>query len=346
MELSRAKKAAAIAVEIILLLTFVLLAVSELMSKKTGEAEEVYYSYNSRGSIDYRVYLKPNIMFGEEYLEKGRYYVLKYIDRIDVEFEYDYESDTAARLEAEYSVAAYLQGLYGKDNELLWSKEIPLIAEETKTVEGRELSVSHSLSLDLNDYSRTAESIILDSEVNSPVVLRVVFNVSTAAATKNGIVRDEKSPNLIIPIGSSVFKIEGEPVVTADRSFSETVKYPIPVNRTRVIVLFGASSVLGLLAVLTARIKEAPSPDSFDKEVARIFKEYSERLAGLERTISYHFSESIPVRSIEDMVKIADEVGQPIFYYKADSGEERKIEFFVFDNMRTYYMVIFGDIRA
>jgi hypothetical protein len=62
--------------------------------------------------------------------------------------------------------------------------------------------------------------------------------------------------------------------------------------------------------------------------------------------LSYQISESITISSIEDMVKIADEIGQPIFYYKVDNATERKIEFFVFDNMRTYYMVIFGDVKV
>ena len=57
-------------------------------------------------------------------------------------------------------------------------------------------------------------------------------------------------------------------------------------------------------------------------------------------------SETINVNSFEDMVKIADEVGQPVFYYKVDDGIERRIEFFVFDNTRIYYLVIFGDIKA
>ena len=89
----------------------------------------------------------------------------------------------------------------------------------------------------------------------------------------------------------------------------------------------------------------ADPPDAFEKSTAAIFKEYSERLAGLEHTIQYQFADVINVRSIEDMVKIADEVGQPVFYYKVDSSTERKIEFFVFDNSRTYYMVIFGEIK-
>ena len=69
-----------------------------------------FITYNSKGSIDYKVYLKPSIMFNEEYLGKDRYYVLKYIDYIDMEFIYDYASGSTAELHNEYSVTACLQG--------------------------------------------------------------------------------------------------------------------------------------------------------------------------------------------------------------------------------------------
>ena len=65
-------------------------------------------------------------MFNEEYLGKDRYYVLKYIDYIDMEFIYDYASGSTAELHNEYSVTACLQGLYGRENEVLWTKEILL----------------------------------------------------------------------------------------------------------------------------------------------------------------------------------------------------------------------------
>ena len=52
----------------------------------------------------------------------------------------------------------------------------------------------------------------------------------------------------------------------------------------------------------------------------------------------------ISIDKIEDMVKIADEIGQTVFYYKVDDEAERKIEFYVFDEGRIYYMVLFGSL--
>ena len=56
------------------------------------------------------------------------------------------------------------------------------------------------------------------------------------------------------------------------------------------------------------------------------------------------FDDIFSIDKIEDMVKIADEIGQTVFYYKADDEAERKIEFYVFDEGRIYYMVLFGSL--
>ena len=45
--------------------------------------------------------------------------------------------------------------------------------------------------------------------------------------------------------------------------------------------------------------------------------------------MSYQISESITINSIEDMVKIADEIGQPIFYYKVTMVPRGKLSFCV-----------------
>ena len=347
MQLNRTKKKILTIVEIVLAFTALFFAISDFVFIRYVEAETVHYTYNSKGSIDYKVYLKPNIMFNEKYLGKDRYYVLKYIDYIDMEFTYDFASSSTAQLNNEYSVTAYVQGLHGRENEILWSKEIPLIPGTAQTEENSRLNVKQSVPIDLDEFSEIAHRVYLDSEVNAPVVVSIVFNIHTTAVTEYGTVEDKLSPAVIIPIGSSVFKIEGESEATGSNSIKEMVKRKVPVNMGKVIMLAGISLVFIISAVYTAfYVKEAPPPDSFQKQIADIFKEYSERLAGLEHTMSYEISESITIKSIEDMVKIADEIGQPIFYYKVDDGTERKIEFFVFDSMRTYYMVIFGDIKV
>ena len=145
------------------------------------DVEKVYYSYKSEGSIDYKVYLRPNSMYSESYLEKDRFYISKYIDRVDMDFRYDYTASAAADLSIEYNVCAYLQGLHGDENEVLWSKEYVLIPDKSLVSENATAEVKVSLPVNLDDYYEMKEALYLESEVNAPVVLNIVFNVHTRA---------------------------------------------------------------------------------------------------------------------------------------------------------------------
>lgn len=346
MKISKAQKRVILITCIMMIIVLLSCIIWEWSAVRYKDVEKVYYSYKSEGSIDYKVYLRPNSMYSENYLEKDRFYISKYIDWVDMDFRYDYTASAAADLSIEYNVCAYLQGLHGDENEVLWSKEYVLIPDKSLMSENATAEVKVSLPVNLDDYYEMKEALYLESEVNAPVVLNIVFNVHTRAKTDKGIIDDKISPNLSIPIGNTIIKMEGEPSVTGENKVSEIVKYSLPVNKGLILLLAGIAVILIIFTVFVSLAKTEASPDAFEKQIAGIFKEYSERLAGMEHTISYHFSDVINVSSIEDMVKIADEVGQPVFYYKVNTDEERKIEFFVFDNNRIYYMIIFGEITG
>jgi hypothetical protein len=330
---------------LILALLFSGMAYYELKVPKYEEQEKVYYTYQSSCNISYRVFLKPNLMFDRTFLGEGRNYVYKYIDYVDVRFVYQFEGSDHANLKTNYKITGYLEGLHGKENEVLWSKEYALSPLKTEEETNKNKRIDIKVPLTLDHYQNIKETIFTESEINSPVVLRVVFDVHTLAETAKGTLEDSLSPYIIIPVGERVFKIEGEPKASGKDTQIEKIRIIKPVNTRMVAVLFSLSFVFLALAVLTIDfIRATPPLDDFERAIARIFKEYGERLAGIEHAVPYQRANIISINSIEDMIKIADEVDQPVFYYKVDSPTERKIEFFVFDQNRIYYMVMFGEI--
>ncbi len=346
MKLSKQMKKFVIILSIILLLIFSVCALFELKTTKYEEKQEVYYAYQSKGSVDYTVFFRTNVMYDQSYMEKDRYYVFKYIDHVELKFKYQFKGSDPAQLKTNYLVKAYLQGLHGKENEVLWSKEYVLVPQQVEQEENTDRVIEITVPVTLDSYWALKETIFNDSEVNSPVVLNVFFDVRTLASTPKGTLEDKMSPNIIIPIGENVFKIEAAPEISGENSIAETIKVQMPVDMRKISIYFAISFIFLIMAVLLALfIKVAVPPDTFDRTMARIFKEYGERLAGMEQAISYQLANIVSVTSIEDMVKIADEVGQPVFYYKVNSPLERKIEFYVFDSGRVYYMVMFGEIK-
>jgi|GEM_PF-6199975 len=346
MRLSKQMKRVVVILSIILALICSAYGLLELKTARYEEKQEVNYAYQSKGNVDYTVFFRPNVMFEQPSLGKDRYYVFKYIDHLELKFKYRFKGSVPARIKTDYSVRAFLQGLHGRENEVLWSKEYVLVPRQARQAEDTDNEIEITVPVTLDSYWATKETIFNDSEINSPVVLNVVFDVRTLATTAKGALEDQMSPNIVIPIGENVFKIEAAPEVAGENAITEIIKQRLPVDTGKTAACFAGSFIFLVVAVLSAVFTKTAAPlDIFDRTTARIFKEYGERLAGMEQSISYQLAGIINVTSIEDMVKIADEVGQPVFYYQVNSPMERKIEFYVFDSGRVYYMVIFGEIK-
>lgn len=122
------------------------------------------------------------------------------------------------------------------------------------------------------------------------------------------------------------------------------VKKAVNHNLILVFIMLFVASVVSLFIVLF-RTKGVDMSDAFKNKKEKIFKEYGNRLAGLTDTLAYQSSVMISIDKIEDIIKIADEIGQTVFYYEVDEQDERKIEFYVFDEGRVYYLVIFGALK-
>jgi len=125
----------------------------------------------------------------------------------------------------------------------------------------------------------------------------------------------------------------------------QDVTHKIEPNVSLVILYAAAIMVcLGIILIIRFKTTVLAREDAYSQKLADIFKEYKNRLAGLSEALIYQSSLMISIDKIEDMVKIADEIGQTVFYYQVDDELERKIEFYVFDEGRIYYMVLFGSL--
>ncbi len=345
MKLNKRLKAGLLLCIGILFLATAWYTVAEWRTPKFVEQKNLIYSFASNAKIGYRVFLRPNIVYDENFIEEGKYYISKYIDHIEAVFRYEFTGSEEAELNVEYDATAYLQGLYGDENGVLWSKPYELISTSSEKGQVSEKSIERKVNIPLDNYVALKESFYLDTRVNSPVVLNVVFNVKTVVNTPNGTLSETLSPNLVIPIGETVFSMDGNPEAQGGKRLEETVKVRLPLNYQKIALLASFALLLVVAFIVVCLAKEEKMPDAFQKEIRGIFKEYGDRLAGMEKPVPYHMLDIISVNSVEDIVKIADEIGQPVFYYMVDTRTERKIEFYVFDNTRTYYMVIFGEIE-
>ena len=110
------------------------------------------------------------------------------------------------------------------------------------------------------------------------------------------------------------------------------------------VYLFLAIVLLTVAGVIAKFFKPSKIKSKYDIELSKIDKAYGERLARLFEPMTNHYSNLIRVSGVDDLIKISDEIRQPVFYFQVDKDDEKKIEYFVFDETRIYYYVMMDEV--
>ena len=115
--------------EIILILSFILfLILSFLCFRKSIIIQrEQNVFYEEIGSPNYKIYLKDNNYYKQDYLDKDMSYIANLIDYISINYNYKFISDTELNGEYYYKIVANLEIRNPKNNSLFWTGEnVPL----------------------------------------------------------------------------------------------------------------------------------------------------------------------------------------------------------------------------
>ena len=167
------------------------------------------------------------------------------------------------------------------------------------------------------------------------VRMNVVWNVELQAETDGGNINEEMAPFAVIPIGTKYFEISGQLNLEETGSLDELRQVELPADGDLIGAYGLGIGILSLALILMLIFTKAGNADPIEKELKKIFKKHRERLAALNGEVSVEEGKGSIVKSIDDLVKIADELGKPIMYrYSADFRKMTK--FYVFDDNKTY----------
>ena len=96
-----------IVIYILMFITFILLGFM-FTFKALDFIEKKVINYSEKSNLDYKVYLKENDFYDEDYLDKNMVYVAGLIDKVKVDFDYNFISDETVDLNFDYKVMAKL----------------------------------------------------------------------------------------------------------------------------------------------------------------------------------------------------------------------------------------------
>jgi len=327
-----------IALSAVLLITFSTFLFCTWKYPGTVEEKITKYQYTQKANVDYEVVLKPNIVYDEKTLDMGQVYVTNFVDHINTTVNYKFSGDREANIKGNYSVIAKVQAIQkeGKDVKIAWSKDFVVVPLKTFNVENKEINLNEQIPINLNTYAKFAERVKKTTGIMSNIIMTIDWDIKAEVETDEGVIKEELSPNLVLPLGTNSFEIEGELTKEKEGAIEEVLRSTVPMNMNKV-GFFGAGIGISIITlVFLIFFVKGYAPTFYEKEVKQIFKKHGEKLVALDNEITINQEGLISVKSIEDLVRIADEICKPIYYKNVGKNDKKGLSYYVISDSRMF----------
>ncbi|NLX64483.1 MAG: DUF5305 domain-containing protein [Clostridiaceae bacterium] len=343
MKLHKKARIAIICIVIAMILVVSCLILAETTTRDFIEVKEPLLSSSNKACAGYQVFLKQNPLFGQErILPDNNSIIAEYVDYIKASFNYDYTADKPADISGNYEIIGVLEAYTGKDKDMvsIWQKKYEYVPKTAFERNGADsFSINKEIRINFSEYNEFVELIAEDTKIDAPARLSVVMNVNIKAATENGVIEESMNPSLVIPLKNKYFTIGGDRSQDKPAVLETVKREPRPVNRNYLHLLIIADAVLINILIFIFLFTKIKEIDEHQKTLIKIFKKHGGRLVALNDKITESYDHMYEVFSIDDLVRIADEIGKPIVYqYNKDKNEIQR--FYVLNGTEVYYLDI------
>jgi hypothetical protein len=201
-------------------------------------------------------------------------------------------------------------------------------------------SLKKEVKINFPEYNRFAQSVLEASKVNLSVELVVRLIGSQTMAIPKGGLNDALQTAITIPLNNGYFNITKEGATQKSDVVEEVTKIPTKVNKDWIIIcsgLIGMSvlSVIGIL-IFTGVLN---AEDLKKNKIKKILNEHGSRMVVVDQMRISEGLEIYRVNTIEDLIKIADEIEKPVFYQQQDNLLD-KTKFYVKEQNNLYIFEI------
>lgn len=286
-------------------------------------------NYSEKSDIDYKVYLKNNDTYDDEYLGKGNIFVSNLIKNILIDFNYNFNVDKNSNIDYLYSIKADLVIYDSKTDKNLFNKEYVLLEDVNGVInDSKELLINKEVSIDYDYYNDLVKGFKSKYGVDGESYLKVYMSITEDSSENNSYYFYNKNDMYVmIPLSEKVIDIN---IRTNDRDeksriINEGEIVNRPVYMVLSLVFFSLSAIfidmlfkqLGLLMY---------KRNAYDKLVNKILRRYDKIIVDTT-TPPDKSLRLVRVNSFDELKDAHDTILEPIMFYEI--SKHNKCEFYI-----------------
>lgn len=296
---------------------------------RKNETATVCYKENS--NVDYKVYLKENEFYKNDYVEKDNQYIASLIDYITANFNYelaiyekDIEYDYSYRIEAEVKVEEK------STDKLIYNFKEDLVEEKNFSKDSNSnVKINEQININYNKYNDVIKKFVSVYDLdNAESTLNVNMYIKINGTTKK-FARDENDEYIVsleiplttktvaINLNSNLVGCEDELIICEAKKFC-WMKLLITFA-----VLVEAILIIRLIQYI---IKSRTSEDIYKLELNRILSNYGSYIQKVNNILDLDKYQVLFLDTFNDILEIRDTIQEPILMYEI---KEKKKTYFM-----------------
>lgn len=285
-----------------------------------------YYNYNVKRNIDYKVYLKENNFFKDNYVEKDKQYTSDLIDYINVDLSYLFNGSAITNMNYDYDITATIIGEYENSNngkEELLKKEYKLLETQNKSLyDTQEFDINQNLKIKYDDYRKVVDDFNNQFDLSMDAYLNIKLNIKyNGLILKNKYeVNGKDKLELNIPLTKQIIKIETKYDKETNKNLTPTINEQKNMNKIYTGIII---SIIAISLMLVLHDKIFISKKTYyTKMLNKILKNYSQIIVEISNPINYDELEILDIKNFDDMIDANQELKTPILLYEVEEGKE------------------------
>ncbi|MBE6158374.1 MAG: hypothetical protein E7159_00945 [Firmicutes bacterium] len=276
--------------------------------------------YCDTGSQDYRVYLKENEFYSDEFLPKGMAYPTTAIDYIEFNYNYIFNIDDIATMDFEYEILGDLVIENNSTKKTSLKETHTLVEAKSKSLKGsNEIVINEKFKVDYAEYNTFANKYRTFYAMDTNSYLKVYMKVkrNTIDGSKYTLKNDTIKINEVsIPLSERAIEmnIDSQNNKVCDEiSFSET--QTINYTNLGIAVLCIAISLYLTKKLIYTYKRMLRRRSIYDQYINKLLKEYDRLIVVTKTLIDFRKYNIIKVPEFDELLDVRDNLKVPINYY-------------------------------
>lgn len=305
-----------------------------------------FYSYNLTQDLDYKVKLFNNSFIAEEYLTSGKNYISNLVDKIIIDYKYDYSAATKEKLNYKYSVIGELHAYDGSssgakaDDLFGGTKAYIFVPEKTYELSNTNaFKISEPIEIKYNDYEKEILKLKKEGKVSVyNASLDLAINVEVFGEINGKAVSNKKLSTISIPLDAQSFKISTD-FEKDDSDYVLLQDIDDSANLTLLIIgILLLMVAIALFVIFFKTLFDFEEKPPYVLKLNRILKEYGEIIVEVVNPISSKGLNVVEVKGFNELIDLEEELRIPITFYEIK--KDREGEFVIVHDKLYYHYVL------